>query len=139
MSCQHESHQRPVAPTSKPLPESLQWLEDDLVPSNPMISSDRSNTFRATSGTVILNDLELINFGSNDYLGYAGDSRLIKASAKELLRGCWCRSESTGKRSFCPSRSLGTNLSSLLNTEESHLSKWLCCKYVHNCVSYWSS
>ena len=83
MSCQHESHQRPVAPTSKPLPESLQWLEDDLgtIKSNDLFRPVRTRLGRQ-DGTVILNDRELINFGSNDYLGYAGDSRLIKASAK---------------------------------------------------------
>ena len=54
MSCQHESHQRPVAPTSKPLPESLQWLEDDLgtIKSNDLFRPVRTRLGRQ-AGTVI--------------------------------------------------------------------------------------
>ena len=121
MSCQHESHQRPVAPTSKPLPESLQWLEDDLgtIKSNDLFRPVRIRLGRQ-DGTVILNDLELINFGSNDYLGYAGDSRLIKASAKGACsEGAGAGASPLVSGHSALHESLGTNLSSLLNTEES--------------------
>ena len=121
MSCQHESHQRPVAPTSKPLPESLQWLEDDLgtIKSNDLFRPVRTRLGRQ-DGTVILNDRELINFGSNDYLGYAGDSRLIKASAKGACsEGAGAGASPLVSGHSALHESLGTNLSSLLNTEES--------------------
>lgn len=83
MSCQHEPAQRIVAPVRKPLLESLHWLEEDLgaIKSDDLFRPVRIREGRQ-AGTVTLNNLELINFGSNDYLGYAADSRLIKASAK---------------------------------------------------------
>ena len=120
MSCQHESSQRLVTSANQPLLESLHWLEEDL----GAIRSD--NLFRPVrvrlgrqSGTVTLNDLQLINFGSNDYLGYAGDSRLIKASAKGACsEGAGAGASPLVSGHSALHESLGQNISSLLDTEE---------------------
>ena len=120
MSCQHESPQRLVTSANQPLLESLHWLEEDL----GAIRSD--NLFRPVrvrlgrqSGTVTLNDLQLINFGSNDYLGYAGDSRLIKASAKGACsEGAGAGASPLVSGHSALHESLGQNISSLLDTEE---------------------
>ena len=120
MSCQHESSQRLVTSANQPLLESLHWLEEDL----GAIRSD--NLFRPVrvrlgrqSGSVTLNDLQLINFGSNDYLGYAGDSRLIKASAKGACsEGAGAGASPLVSGHSALHESLGQNISSLLDTEE---------------------
>ncbi len=120
MSCQHESSQRLVTSANQPLLESLDWLEEDL----GAIRSD--NLFRPVrvrlgrqSGSVTLNDLQLINFGSNDYLGYAGDSRLIKASAKGACsEGAGAGASPLVSGHSALHESLGQNISSLLDTEE---------------------
>ena len=120
MSCQHESPQRLVTSANQPLLESLHWLEEDL----GAIRSD--NLFRPVrvrlgrqSGSVTLNDLQLINFGSNDYLGYAGDSRLIKASAKGACsEGAGAGASPLVSGHSALHESLGQNISSLLDTEE---------------------
>ena len=71
------------------------------------------------SGSVTLNDLQLINFGSNDYLGYAGDSRLIKASAKGACsEGAGAGASPLVSGHSALHESLGQNISSLLDTEE---------------------
>ena len=121
MSCQHESPQRLVTSANQPLLESLHWLEEDLgaIRSDDLFRPVRVRLGRQ-SGTVTLNDLQLINFGSNDYLGYAGDSRLIKASAK----GACSEGAGAGASPLVSGHSdlhesLGKNLSSLLDTEES--------------------
>ena len=120
MSCQHESSQRLVTSANQPLLESLHWLEEDL----GAIRSD--NLFRPVrvrlgrqSGSVTLNDLQLINFGSNDYLGYAGDSRLIKASAKGACsEGAGAGASPLVSGHSALHESLGQNISSLLDTKE---------------------
>ena len=120
MSCQHESPQRLVTSANQPLLESLHWLEEDLgaIRSDDLFRPVRVRLGRQ-SGTVTLNDLQLINFGSNDYLGYAGDSRLIKASAK----GAYSEGAGAGASPLVSGHSalhesLGQNISSLLDTEE---------------------
>ena len=120
MSCQRESPQRLVTSANQSLLESLDWLEEDL----GAIRSD--NLFRPVrvrlgrqSGSVTLNDLQLINFGSNDYLGYAGDSRLIKASAKGACsEGAGAGASPLVSGHSALHESLGQNISSLLDTEE---------------------
>jgi 8-amino-7-oxononanoate synthase len=67
-----------------------------------------------------LNGVSLINFGANDYLGYAGDPRLIKASAK----GACAEGAGAGASPLVSGHSslhdvLGKSLSSLLGTEDS--------------------
>ena len=121
MSCQHEPAQRIVAPVRKPLLESLHWLEEDLgaIKSDDLFRPVRIREGRQ-AGTVTLNNLELINFGSNDYLGYAADSRLIKASAKGACsEGAGAGASPLVSGHSALHESLGKSLSSLLDTEES--------------------
>ena len=120
MSCQHESSQRLVTSANQPLLESLHWLEEDLgaIRSDDLFRPVRVRLGRQ-SGTVTLNDLQLINFGSNDYLGYAGDSRLIKASAKGACsEGAGAGASPLVSGHSALHESLGQNISSLLDTEE---------------------
>jgi 8-amino-7-oxononanoate synthase len=120
MSCQHESSQRLVTSANQPLLESLHWLEEDLgaIKSDDLFRPVRVRLGRQ-SGTVTLNDLQLINFGSNDYLGYAGDSRLIKASAKGACsEGAGAGASPLVSGHSALHESLGQNISSLLDTEE---------------------
>ena len=120
MSCQHESPQRLVTSASQPLLESLHWLEEDLgaIRSDDLFRPVRVRLGRQ-SGSVTLNDLQLINFGSNDYLGYAGDSRLIKASAKGACsEGAGAGASPLVSGHSALHESLGQNISSLLDTEE---------------------
>ena len=120
MSCQHESPQRLVTSANQPLLESLLWLEEDLgaIRSDDLFRPVRVRLGRQ-SGTVTLNDLQLINFGSNDYLGYAGDSRLIKASAKGACsEGAGAGASPLVSGHSALHESLGQNISSLLDTEE---------------------
>ena len=120
MSCQHESPQRLVTSANQPLLESLCWLEEDLgaIRSDDLFRPVRVRLGRQ-SGTVTLNDLQLINFGSNDYLGYAGDSRLIKASAKGACsEGAGAGASPLVSGHSALHESLGQNISSLLDTEE---------------------
>ena len=120
MSCQHESPQRLVTSANQPLLESLHWLEEDLgaIKSDDLFRPVRVRLGRQ-SGSVTLNDLQLINFGSNDYLGYAGDSRLIKASAKGACsEGAGAGASPLVSGHSTLHESLGQNISSLLDTEE---------------------
>ena len=120
MSCQHESPQRLVTSANQPLLESLHWLEEDLgaIKSDDLFRPVRVRLGRQ-SGSVTLNDLQLINFGSNDYLGYAGDSRLIKASAKGACsEGAGAGASPLVSGHSALHESLGQNISSLLDTEE---------------------
>ena len=120
MSCQRESPQRLVTSANQPLLESLHWLEEDLgaIRSDDLFRPVRVRLGRQ-SGTVTLNDLQLINFGSNDYLGYAGDSRLIKASAKGACsEGAGAGASPLVSGHSALHESLGQNISSLLDTEE---------------------
>ena len=120
MSCQHESPQRLVTSANQSLLESLHWLEEDLgaIRSDDLFRPVRVRLGRQ-SGSVTLNDLQLINFGSNDYLGYAGDSRLIKASAKGACsEGAGAGASPLVSGHSALHESLGQNISSLLDTEE---------------------
>ena len=66
-----------------PLPESLAWIEPEL---EAIRVSGLERPTRMRSGrqgaTIDLDGHRLLNFGSNDYLGYAGDVRLSKAASK---------------------------------------------------------
>ena len=120
MSCQRESPQRLVTSANQPLLESLHWLEEDLgaIRSDDLFRPVRVRLGRQ-SGSVTLNDLQLVNFGSNDYLGYAGDSRLIKASAKGACsEGAGAGASPLVSGHSALHESLGQNISSLLDTEE---------------------
>jgi len=73
----------PRPPATVPLPEPLAWIDGDLA---DLAASDLLRPRRVRSGRqgarVILDGRELVNFGANDYLGYAGDVRLTKAASK---------------------------------------------------------
>lgn len=65
------------------LPEALGWIDDELeaLAAADLIRPRRLRTGR--QGTrVTLDGRKLVNFGSNDYLGLAGDVRLTKAASK---------------------------------------------------------
>jgi 8-amino-7-oxononanoate synthase len=66
-----------------PLPEPLAWIEDDLA---ALRAAGLERPHRVRSGRqgreVDLDGQTLLNFGSNDYLGLAGDVRLTKAASK---------------------------------------------------------
>ena len=77
----------PVAPASSaaaaPLPDALGWIDDDLA---ALAAGDLVRPHRVRRGRqgarVVLDGRELVNFGSNDYLGLAGDVRLTKAASR---------------------------------------------------------
>ena len=77
----------PVAPApsaaAAPLPDALGWIDDDLA---ALAAGDLVRPHRVRRGRqgarVVLDGRELVNFGSNDYLGLAGDVRLTKAASR---------------------------------------------------------
>jgi 8-amino-7-oxononanoate synthase len=83
MTCRIETVSVPVARPSTPLPESLAWIEAER---DDLRRQGLERPHRVRSGRqgreVLLDGRPLLNFGSNDYLGYAGDVRLAKAAAK---------------------------------------------------------
>lgn len=72
---------RPSAAT--PLPPPLAWIEAEV---DALRAAGLERPARVRSGrqgaTVELDGRPLLNFGANDYLGYAGDVRLTKAASK---------------------------------------------------------
>jgi 8-amino-7-oxononanoate synthase len=84
MTCRIESAP-PVrlAVPAAALPPALAWVDEDLA---ALAAGDllRPRRVRAgkQGGRVVLDGRELVNFGSNDYLGLAGDVRLTKAASK---------------------------------------------------------
>jgi 8-amino-7-oxononanoate synthase len=84
MPCRIESPpSHPSGIAAAPLPEALGWVADDLA---ELAAADLLRPHRVRSGrqgaTVELDGRQLVNFGGNDYLGYAGDVRLTKAASK---------------------------------------------------------
>lgn len=73
----------PAPPAASPLPESLAWIDEDLA---ALTAADLLRPHRIRQGRqggrVVLDGREFVNFGSNDYLGYAGDVRLTKAASR---------------------------------------------------------
>jgi 8-amino-7-oxononanoate synthase len=71
----------PVSPA--PLPEPLAWIEGEL---DALRAAGLERPHRVRAGRqgreVELDGARLLNFGSNDYLGYAGDVRLTKAASR---------------------------------------------------------
>ena len=73
------------APPRRPaaLPEALAWIEDEVA---ALQAAGLERPARVRAGRqgreVELDGRRLVNFGSNDYLGYAGDVRLTKAASK---------------------------------------------------------
>jgi 8-amino-7-oxononanoate synthase len=84
MPCRIEPAPTPRSPASAgPLPEALAWLDEGLA---TLAAGDLLRPRRVRSGRqgarVVLDGRELVNFGSNDYLGYAGDVRLTKSASR---------------------------------------------------------
>jgi len=84
MTCRIEPARRPLTPgTPMPLPEPLAWIAAEL---DALAAAGLERPHRVRSGRqgaeVELDGVRLVNFGSNDYLGYAGDVRLTKAASK---------------------------------------------------------
>jgi 8-amino-7-oxononanoate synthase len=73
----------PPRPSGKPLPAALAWIDDDLA---ALRAAGLERPHRVRAGRqgreVCLDGQTLLNFGSNDYLGLAGDVRLTKAASK---------------------------------------------------------
>ena len=118
MSCQFN------APSSRlseqPLPRSLTWITDvlDTLTADDLIRPRRQREGRQAA-TVTLDGLSLHNFGANDYLGYAGDPRLVKAAAK----GACAEGAGAGASPLVSGHSsiheaLAAALAALLNTED---------------------
>lgn len=82
MPCRIE---RAASTTSAPgsLPDALGWIDDDVA---SLAARDLLRPHRVRRGKqgshVDIDGRALVNFGANDYLGYAGDVRLTKAASK---------------------------------------------------------
>jgi len=85
MTCRLDAAATPTPPPSGgvPLPTALAWIDDDL---SALRTAGLERPHRVRAGRqgreVELNGETLLNFGANDYLGYAGDVRLTKAASK---------------------------------------------------------
>jgi 8-amino-7-oxononanoate synthase len=88
MTCRLDAAVIPPQPSqppadAAPLPEALDWIADDL---DALRAAGLERPHRVRSGRqgreVDLDGQTLLNFGSNDYLGLAGDVRLTKAASK---------------------------------------------------------
>ncbi len=83
MPCRIEPSLPVTTTPSGPLPEPLGWIDaalDGLAADN-LLRPHRVRVGRQ-GPRVNLDGRDLLNFGSNDYLGYAGDVRLTKAASK---------------------------------------------------------
>ena len=83
MPCRLDPAATAVPRSMTPLPEPLAWVEE----ANATLRREGlERPHRVRSGrqgrAVDLDGRTLLNFGSNDYLGYAGDVRLTKAGSK---------------------------------------------------------
>jgi 8-amino-7-oxononanoate synthase len=85
MTCRLDATAIPLQPPREaaPLPDALAWIDDDLA-SLRDLGLERPHRVRSgrQGREVDLDGQTLLNFGSNDYLGYAGDVRLTKAASK---------------------------------------------------------
>lgn len=83
MPCRLEPPATAPPPPPAALPEPLSWIAADLDRLRAA-GLERPRRVRAgrQGGTVELDGRSLVNVGSNDYLGYAGDVRLTKAASK---------------------------------------------------------
>jgi len=83
MTCRIELHAEPRSAAPRPLPEALAWVEDEIL---ALRSAGLERPARVREGRqgaeVCLDGCTLLNFGSNDYLGYAGDVRLTRAASR---------------------------------------------------------
>jgi 8-amino-7-oxononanoate synthase len=84
MTCRTEAAApRTPAQAAEPLPEPLGWIAEawEEVRARGLERPLRLRTGRQ-GREVVLDGRALVNFGANDYLGYAGDVRLTKAASK---------------------------------------------------------
>ena len=83
MPCSPNPATPPPRPPAAPLPEPLAWIAAAM---EQLRAEGLERPDRVRSGRqgreVVLDGRSLINFGSNDYLGYAGDVRLTKAASR---------------------------------------------------------
>ncbi len=72
-------------------PDPLRWLEDELAELEAAKLRRILVTRRSpqSAGGIKLVDRELVNFSSNDYLGFAADKRLADAVRNEILTCGW--------------------------------------------------
>jgi 7-keto-8-aminopelargonate synthetase-like enzyme len=99
MPCRIEPATPAPPSAATPLPAALGWIAEAL---DQLAAAGLERPQRTRDGrqgaTVDLDGRRLVNVGSNDYLGYAGDVRLTKAAskaAKSSLRArqrTWSRS-----------------------------------------------
>jgi 8-amino-7-oxononanoate synthase len=84
MPCRIAAADSPSPPAAaRPLPDALAWIDDEIV---ALRTAGLERPARVRDGRqgaeVCLDGRTLLNFGSNNYLGYAGDVRLTKAASK---------------------------------------------------------
>jgi 8-amino-7-oxononanoate synthase len=83
MSCRTAASDYRTAHPPASLPPPLAWIEESF---RGLRETGLERPRRMRSGRqgalITLDGRELLNFGSNDYLGYAGDVRLTKAASK---------------------------------------------------------
>jgi 8-amino-7-oxononanoate synthase len=83
MPCRIEPATPAPPSAATPLPAALDWIAEAL---DQLAAAGLERPHRIRDGrqgaTVDLDGRRLINVGSNDYLGYAGDVRLTKAASK---------------------------------------------------------
>jgi 8-amino-7-oxononanoate synthase len=83
MPCRIEPTAEATRRPATPLPPTLAWIDGEM---DAIREAGLERPHRVRSGrqgaTVELDGRTLLNFGSNDYLGYAGDVRLTKAASK---------------------------------------------------------
>lgn len=82
MPCRIDAAAVPSA-AAAPLPDPLAWIDGEI-DALRTAGLERPPRIRAgrQAAEVCLNDRTLLNFGANNYLGYAGDVRLTKAASK---------------------------------------------------------
>jgi 8-amino-7-oxononanoate synthase len=83
MTCRPPFTAPPSPAAATALPEALGWIDEGLeaIRRDGLERPRRVRTGRQGRG-VELDGRSLVNFGSNDYLGYAGDVRLTKAASR---------------------------------------------------------
>jgi 8-amino-7-oxononanoate synthase len=70
--------------------DPLSWIDDELATLQRAHLRRRLNVRHGSqSARIVIDGQELINFGSNDYLGLAADPRLTQAAADCLVREGW--------------------------------------------------
>jgi len=118
MPCQFDAPSTRLS--QQPLPSSLAWITEALdgLATENLLRPRRKREGRQAA-TVMLDGQSLQNFGANDYLGYAGDPRLVKAAAK----GACAEGAGAGASPLVSGHSpiheaLAADIAALLNTDE---------------------